>query len=206
MAQKRKTPQLIDNQLFEDEELIWWGQPIAKYSLFKFKFSELLPNLIIIGFAIGFIIFSQSSSFEGFAQRIRRITAFGFFPIGVFILLSILIANIGWHLLKPFRDWYNSKRTYYALTNKRAMIIKQIHATDVQSFYNEQMKQLQVSSYGNGIGDIIFSIQTRTRKLHSRTQKTVSYEVKEGFHAIPDVRTVEDFITQIFFGDDEKHK
>lgn len=224
MPQKRKTPQLVDDQLFDDEELVWWGRPIPAYTLRKIKILPLLPQLFIIAFAIFFIVMSQNM----FDSDFGRNDSFLFTVVPIFFLLvpSIMILSALWQLSKPVRDWYQVTRTTYALTNKRAMIITHFNATNVQSFYDEQVKQLQVTTYGNGVGNIIFATETRTRQVMSGqssslnmnftnnginfssgpNHKIVSHQVEEGFYAIADVRVVEDFIIQIFFDDDDTVK
>ncbi|MGB7342350.1 MAG: hypothetical protein WBC91_25865, partial [Phototrophicaceae bacterium] len=215
--------QLVDDQLFEGEELIWWGRPIPAYTLRQTKILPLLPQLFIIAFAIFFITMSQNMFSDGFGRNDDSL--FRVIPILFLLVPGFMIFTAVWQLSKPARDWYQFTRTTYALTNKRAMIITHFNSTQVQSFYDEQMKQLQVTNYGNGIGTIIFSTQTKTRQVYSgrsgslnmnftddgvnfssgRQQRTMNYQVEEGFYAISNVRVVEDFITQIFF-DDEKEK
>lgn len=57
MKQKLKPNSLIEDELFDDEELIWWGQPIAHYLMRNI-------NLRHIGFAIFMLIFASFFYFQ----------------------------------------------------------------------------------------------------------------------------------------------
>ncbi|MEM9953401.1 MAG: hypothetical protein AAF846_17470 [Chloroflexota bacterium] len=229
MVQKQKTPQLIDSQLFEDEHLVWWGQPVPSYIARRVRLGELLPNILAIGFAIFFIIFTQNmlAEMRGFESLGRSGMGNLFetmFPIFFLAIPLIMIGSAAWSASKPLRDWYLATKTYYALTNKRAIIIVDAFSTEVRSYYDEQMKQLDVKHYNDGIGDIVFASKTKTRTYRhgkrgginvsftddgpqvftGQRHNTVSYQVPEGFFAVPDARIVEDFIAQMFFDDDKK--
>lgn len=226
MAQKRKSPAIIELQLFDNEELVWWGQPVALYSLRKVDILGSAMSVFIIGFAIFFYMQAREmftdNRFRGFGEPSAIETILPFF----FTLIPALMVLAGlWNISEPIRNWIIANRTYYALTNRRALIIKELFATHVQSFYDENIHKMQVKNYGGvGVGDIIFASETATRQYTDRNSgfgvsftddgmkfgdqtRTTTTQVLHGFHAIQDVRVVEDYISQIFFDDaDVKEK
>ena len=221
MAQKRKSPEIIDLQLFDNEELVWWGQPVAIHSLRKVDIVGTAMSLFIVVFAIFFYLQAREmftdNQFRSFGQPSMIETIMPFF----FTLVPALMVLTGlWNISEPIRNWIIANRTYYALTNRRALVIKDLFATDVRSFYDENIHRLQVKNYG-GVGDIIFATETVTSQYKDHNNgfrvsfndngvnfgnqtRTTTTQVSHGFHAIRDVRVVEDYISQIFFDDSEE--
>lgn len=225
MKQKSKPNPIIEDELYDDEELVWWGQPVAHYLMRNINLPQMGMAIVMIIFASFFYLQTQnmfSESSFGFGQG----SSFpSFLPLLFTLVPAIMVLGSLWTLSTPLQNWIKGQRTYYALTNKRAIIIEQLFSKTVQSFYDEQIEQMQVTTYAGGVGDIIFATDTVQRQYTSSRRNrgmsitfedggmrvgsnprthTVTYQIQQGFRAIPDVRVVEDFISQIFFTDDDK--
>lgn len=223
MNRKAKPNPLIEDELFDDEELVWWGQPIAHHLMRKISLPQMGMAIFMLVFASFFYLQTQEM-FSGSRSTFGGRSSFpSFLPILFTIVPAFMALGSLWTLSTPIQQWIKGRRTYYALTNKRAIIIEQLFSKTVQSFYDEQIEQMQVTTYVGGVGDIIFATQIGQRQIRSgrrnglnitfedggmnvssgRRTRTVTYQIQQGFKAIPDVRVVEDFISQIFFSDDD---
>lgn len=223
MKQKSKPNPLIEDELFEDEELVWWGQPIAHYLMRNISLPQMGMAIVMIIFASFFYLQTQEMFSESSFSFGRRSSFPSFLPLLFTIVPAVMVLGALWTLSTPIQQWIKGQRTYYALTNKRAIIIEQLFSKKVQSFYDEQIEKMQVTTYAGGVGDIIFATATVQRQITSSRRnrgmsitfedggmrvgsnprtRTVTYQVQQGFRAIQDVRVVEDFIAQIFFSDD----
>ena len=112
---------------------------------------------------------------------------FAFFPLfGVpFLLVGLGI------MLTPVWIWLGAKKTIYAISSDRLVIIK---GNRVQSFEPDEIDELERRETSDGRGDVIFSrdlVRSRSRR-GSRTRVR-----KIGFFGIPEVRRVEDEIRRL---------
>lgn len=92
-------PEIISAELYDDEELVWWGQPVASYLARQVSIPSIAMSAVMAIFAVGFFLFAQdmfaeasTSSFGGFGSR-RGVPAifplmFTLIPVLCFLLLS----------------------------------------------------------------------------------------------------------------------
>lgn len=108
--------------------------------------------------------------------------AFRFFMIGmgIFITLSFLL------------DAGRSFFTWYAITNKRLLIVRKLFwSSEVESYYNQDIDFVMKTKWKNGSGNIVFKrIREKSGKGYSNTDI--------GFFGIKDVEQVERLITRVF--------
>ncbi len=225
---KQKAPDLISAELYDDEELIWWGQPIASRLALQVNYTSIFMSLILAVFAIAFFTLSQemmssNSSFGSFG-RSRNSDGIRSFVSLMFILVpGFMFLGSAWSALEPVRKYIIGLRTYYMLTNRRAVIVTNLFSKQVRSFYDENVTKIEVRRFGNDSGSLIFATEQMTKQVQSgsrngfnvtfengdvnfgvgRRTRNVTYQVKHGFMAIHDVRTVEDLVSQVFFENNE---
>lgn len=112
---------------------------------------------------------------------------FSFFPLfGV----PFLLVGLGM-MLAPVWIWMAAKKTVYAITSERLVIIR---GNRVQSFEPDEIEELERREGGDGSGDVIFNrdiVRSRSRR-GSRTRVR-----RIGFFGIPEVRRVEDAIRRL---------
>jgi len=198
--QKRKAHPLpiIADELYDDEVLHWQGQPSPRSALFRVQWGSVIMGLAVMAFAIFFLVMSQNAfnqtSFTG--RSVGPPTAFRLF----FLAIPGVICLTGlWQAAAPIRQAFTATRTYYALTNKRAIVIMQTASKQVRSYYDEHINRIQTRSYGDGSGDVIFSTHLEDRTVYrNKRSYTQTVTVQDGFFGIRDAREVEDLLTQIF--------
>lgn len=226
---KQKTPDFISAQLYDEEELLWWGQPIASRLALQVNVMSIVMSAAMAIFAVGFFVISRDmmSDMPGSFGRSSNGSGIRSFVSIMFIIVpGMMFLGAGWQAIEPLRKYVMGLRTYYMLTNKRAIIINNLLSTQIRSFYDENVNKIEVHHFGNDSGSVIFSTEQMTRQVRrgnrngfnvtfgddgvnfSAGQRTrnVNYTVQHGFMAIHDVRTVEDLVSQVFFEGDEKKK
>lgn len=109
----------------------------------------------------------------------------------VFPLFGVPFALVGLGLmLSPVWLRRKLKRTGYALTNRRALLIEGglFGSRLVKSYAPEDLSDLERVERANGSGDLVFErVATRVQSDDGRRVRTAP----RGFLAIPDVRDVE---------------
>ena len=120
----------------------------------------------------------------------------GFFIL-VFLSVGFLI------LLSPLRAAARARRTYYAITDQRVLIISKFRRRSVASYAPCSINFLEVTERASGFGDIVFRRNVFARGSPPDTESGWGendegtpkiYEVGRttiGFFGIPEVRRVE---------------
>lgn len=224
-VRKQKAPEVIESELYDDEELIWWGQPIPSYAARNVNMLSIMMSLVMAAFAFGFIAFTQEMFADSpFRSSSRNSGMFSIISVMFILIPGVMFLGSIWQVISPLRNWFKATRTVYALTNKRAIIITHMLSRNVQSFHDEHVTKLQTRSYGGGVGDVIFATEQVTRQYRDHRNngfhvtfgeggtnfgfgprtRTTTFQVNHGFMAIPDARVVEDFVSQVFFSDQDE--
>ena len=112
------------------------------------------------------------------ARRSLLLTVFGiFFLVGGYLVLS------------PVWAGRSAQRTAYALTNRRVIVCSQsLFSLAVQSFTADQLGRMYRKERPDGTGDLIFYESAWQDSEGHRNVRAV------GFHALPNVKGVEDLI------------
>jgi len=146
---------IISKELLPNETILWNGQPslektFTKFDIFLVPFSILWGGFAIIWFVIATVVGG----------------IFGLFGIP-FVVIGIYIM-FGRFLVKK----ENKKRTYYAITNARLLVIKTDHKGNKKSLHSAQIHSItgEVVSYDKkGIGTIVFGTTPYWFRMYQNT-------------------------------------
>jgi len=175
----------LGRELRSDERLLWSGRPRPWYLM-----RAALPLAL---FAIPWIAFSLfwMAGAAGFRVPDLRAGRFALFPLfGLpFLIIGVLM------LVSPLWARSQAKRTIYAVTSQRLLILVYGRSTSVRSFDPTVLGPIQRSDRPDGTGDLLFPDQTllNTTRGYSRLQAMTT-----GFVGIIDVRLVHDLIRTTF--------
>ena len=174
----------VQSEVADGERLVWVSQAVPRY----FTAATIAPMLFAIpwtGFAVfwtvtAFVATRKASGDDAMSGALRYL-----FPLwGVpFILVGLAM------LSAPVWMARRLKRTVYALTDRRAVILAPgwFGSRKVRSFTPEALASMERVERPDGSGDLIFEEYTQRRGSSSHT-------VRHGFISVPRVRDVEDLL------------
>lgn len=133
-------PELFKDELLNNEKIMWIGQPETSVI---FTSEDFLPTL----FGLIFLILGVVS--EMFAAKDGEL---------LIILFCLLFVIIGIYLLfgRFIQKRYAKKRTYYAVTNQRVLILTHFMSRSLQSKYINKVSDINKIVSKKGIGTIHF--------------------------------------------------
>lgn len=142
----------IEKELEPGETIEWIEQPIARF------FTRSTVGIALAGLlSLGFIAFWLYGWLEMTTLRGARITdpmsnwirnGGGF--VGIFGLLMAIVP-----LSVPLLHWLEMRGTLYALTNRRAILLKPGSPRVVQSFFPRELAMIERRDNADGSGDLI---------------------------------------------------
>ena len=91
----------------------------------------------------------------------------------------------------PLWQYWRGRKTIYAVTNERLLIITGGILSSVKSYTPADIDDIERKESPDGSGTIIFARKKRSGG------KGGSYTVKIGFFGVPDVRKVERYIIEL---------
>jgi hypothetical protein len=170
--------QIVNRQLDPGEGVLWSGAPNpGRLAL------SALPAMV---FGVPFTAFAVFWMWTAYSATSRIPSRGG--PWSLFPLFGIPFLFVGLGMLTaPLWAFLAARRTMYAVTNQRALIVGCFLSTTVKSFVHSEIHDIQRVERSDGSGDIYFAsrdIATRNGVMHQRI----------GFLGVPDVRTVEQLI------------
>lgn len=172
----------VNAELRPGESIVWAGQPNpnrkmrAGFLLWLFFIPWTLFSLLWTVGVGGLSLLSGSAGIDNF--------------LALFGLPFVLIGFGG--LLSPVWMRMDAVRTVYVITNQRVFTISGVLGTKYRSYYPDQMQFVERQENSDGSGNLIFSRNTyRDSQGSSRTKE-------EGFYAIPNVKTVERHLENLF--------
>lgn len=134
------------NDLANGEYIVWAGQPVPKLinrsDIFLIPFSIIISGFAIFWEIMALYAFRQTGSGMG---MIFPIFGIPFILIGLYLLFGRFI----YRKLKY-------KRTFYALTNQRVMVLNTFFGKNLRTQLLNQIPALNKSVSANGIGSITF--------------------------------------------------
>ena len=146
---------LIDSGLLEQgEEILWYEKPNIK--LFH------ICDIILIPFQL--LVFGSIMYFSSLFILKQHIFSIEFVFILVFFLLSVY-GVFGRTIGKVITQ---SKTTYY-LTNKRAIIVKNLKKTVIRSKYFNSMKMINYKVKKNGRSRVVFDFSPLLTPLYANS-------------------------------------
>lgn len=187
----------IERELEAGEKLLWFGRPhpadwkrdAAKNWNFKFFIS--LFALFWMGLAAQPLIqTAKYGRWPGFDELIFPVVGLAFFGGAVYQ-----------EWFKPLRLQGEAARTFYAVTDRRALVVATGKTREVRSFAPHQI-QLGRREREHGRGDVLFNDARsyereppiRSFQLHKSEKDEADKEVETGFFAIENPREVERLI------------
>ena len=148
-----------------DEKLLWSGRPeIVRFLRQRLSFS--LPAFLVIPSIVAFIYFFR----EGFIQSE--------------LLQAALFFSVAGALFQFGRTLWDCRRTFYALTDQRALIEIGV---DTRSIPIRDVQSIRVRASKNGLGDVVLG---EVRVANGEDQ----WITEEGFIAIRDAAGVEHLV------------
>jgi len=182
--------ELFQKDLLEDERIQWVGQP-ESHILFTRTDIFLVPFSIVWS---GFVIYWEIIAWESGPFAV----CFGLplFLIGLYILFGRFLYKI-----------WKKKNTYYAVTNKRILILtKKIFTRSFRATYLNTIPNIDKSVRSDGIGTITFGNQSPWGSWYANTgmdffSSQYGREVPT-FYDIKDVNRVYKMVNEMISGEE----
>jgi hypothetical protein len=169
--------QAVQSQLDAGEQLLWYGQPIARRTI-RSAMPIVLFGIMWTAFALFWMAGAAGFRFPDFSRLSESLFALFGLP---FVLIGLGL------LASPYFVYKKAKRTVYAITNRRAIVIVSGKFKFIQSYSGKDIGTISRSERADGTGDIFFGEEAGEKRT-----KPV------GFLAIPDVRRVERILIDTF--------
>jgi hypothetical protein len=169
------------------EQILWVGQPNPARMAVK-SIGGFLFGIVWTGFTVTFLMFWMgdrgSSKWPG--------GIWGFEGLAFSLLMApFLIIGLAM-LASPLYSYLQGLRTFYAVTNKRILIVETGKSRKVQSYGQGDIGNLERTERPDGSGDLAFAKQHY--KDSDGDQRT--RDIK--FVGIAQVRSVENIIREVF--------
>ncbi|MBN2470838.1 MAG: hypothetical protein JXN59_08950, partial [Anaerolineae bacterium] len=128
----------------------------------------------------------------------------GSFGIVFGLVALIILVSIGASIFRPIWQLLNARRTLYAITDQRILILDGVLNQQVTSYGPDDVEQIERRNYGQeGRGDLIFRYETRAHRVrsHQGYRRTQYRDEPVGFFGIPNARAVEQIMLDHFVTD-----
>ena len=160
--------------------MLWTGQPAAARLM-----ERALPGAAFGVFGLSFLLFWMWGTTETLRQKLSA----GATPDLLSLALAALgLVGIGFTLflvIWPFLERNRAPHTFYALTNRRALIVVEgVTENRVQSVKSAELS-LECREKSDGRGDLILTRETKGMRGKSRAAQEI------GFFGIENAREVE---------------
>lgn len=171
----------IERELDAGERLLWTGRPNA--ARWKVKAFRMWPFAFLLSAFMAFWMWGATAALRNDLQngKTPSLLLIAFPAFGLFMLYP---AGTMW--LGPWLQAARARRTFYAVTDRRALLVTAGRKRSVQSVSPAQM-QIERRDYSDSEGDLILM------KVVKGDGETT---IETGFFAIPNPRHVEQLIRQ----------
>ena len=182
LGQSHVLPELhaaIERELEPSERIAWIAMP--------------KPRLLTLGTVSGSIIGGLCTAmvlpvfFNGFppaSQTASGVVA-GVLAVGLFLLMGLSL------LLMPLWAYRRARRTVYAITDRRVIIITTGRATTIRSFWPDQLHRTSCVERRSDVGDVVLS------RLVTRFSDGTVFTDDVGLYNIHNPRAVETRLKQL---------
>jgi hypothetical protein len=135
---------VFNDELLEGENILWSGQP---------EMSHLFTGADL--FLIPFGLYVCWSTLSGFVSTVSSGLDGGAI---FFSLLMIPFVGIGLYMLfgRFIYKQYKKKRTFYAVTNKRVLVLSIIRNRNIVAAWIDRIPFMNKAVHSDGVGTIIF--------------------------------------------------
>lgn len=168
----------IARELDADERVLWSGQPDPA-RVMRRAIPTALFSIPMLAFA-AFLLWTDSTSLR-MALASGKTPSFGAIAVTAFGLIFV-VGAIG-AAISPWLERAKASCTFYALTNRRALVVIESVSRRVRSVLPAEFT-LERRDFSDGQGDVILKRQT---KGSGEDQKTIEI----GFYGISNAREVE---------------
>ena len=172
---------LFERDLGRGERIVWTGQPDAK-RIFTSADLFLVPFSLVWG---GFALYWEATvlGLTGGPPAPPAFMVFGvpFVVLGLYFMFG-----------RFFYQRWAKQNTYYALTNRRALIVRHLRGRSVDAIMLDSAPSIQVSTRADGSGTIVFGTTTPFDAIYGNTGLTFFRRgvYTPAFYDIPDVEAV----------------
>lgn len=178
-----ESQQMAQAQLEPGEQLLWHSKPDPKRYVLGSLFIVLF-GIFWTAFALFWMAGASGFLFDGSGNGV----------FSLFALFGVPFVLVGLGMLSsPYWIYRKMRRTVYALTNRRAIIITGGKSKTIQSYTGKDIGIIERIERANGKGDVTFAAITNDKS----TQKV-------GFLGIADARRVERLLLDVFKKDDSE--
>lgn len=180
--------QVIRQELSDGEKLLWAGRPDPAQAARKYIAITVFGCVWTLFISV-FLVITQkmlhqatgSGGGAGVDQMFRLVFTLG--P-GLFLLVGLgMIASPAW-------GYARARRTIYAVTSQRLMIVTTGNTRSVVTFDERDLHQIHRTERADGTGSIVFALESY-RDSNGQTATRA-----HGFWGIPHVKHVEMLIRQ----------
>lgn len=174
--------------LHGNERLVWAGQPIAS------KWARRGAAVCIVGlFFTAFSAFWMVLAILGVPRSRDNVSdtwAWLFPAFGIpFVLIGIGL------LTTPLRLAARSRKTIYAITDRRVMIVQQGKSDPILSVPFDQLKRVETRESADGTGDLIFTVtDANPPQFTARKPPLIS---KNAFVGVTEVKALEELLRTV---------
>jgi hypothetical protein len=172
------------DELNPGERIIWSGQP-RQGLLLRPADALLIPFSLLWG---GFAVFWEFGVMSGGAPFFFMIWGVPFVLVGIYIIFG-----------RFFVDSAQRSRTYYALTNERAIIISGLFNQNTKSLDLKKLPEINLSTGGHGSGTITFGTSHPMAWMYAGSgfPNMGRYQIAPSFEMIDDAKTVYQHIKRL---------
>jgi hypothetical protein len=145
-------PREILDALAPGEDLLWYGRP--SQSLLILQWSDLF-YIPFFAMWTGFAIFWEAMALSAFDASGGSLLT----PMLCFPLFGLPFVAVGLYMLgaRFVGDYLSRRRTFYALTDRRAIIVSGLLDRAVASFALDKMGRIDVIDHRDGRGTLLFA-------------------------------------------------
>ena len=178
--------QAVSPELSAGEKILWCGQARGGLQFNPINVMTLPIGVVwlLIGFVFGIVTkqpsyAAQQSSFDQFTAGMFLIACF---LVALFCIFGVFFVDMFWR-----------EHTYYAVTNKRVMLVTKWFSSKVQSLALPQLP-MKLTTKADGSGNIVFGSTGAGGFTWNRAGRTRIFTVPPSFARIDDAQKVYDII------------
>ncbi len=183
----------INDVLSPGEKVLWSGQPPRKLLIFRASDLALLPfALIWTGFSLFWEVMALASVFsDGFDPFTLCFPLFGvpFVLIGVYLLFGRFVMDV-----------FTRRRTYYALTDRRVLVLTTLRDRNVISMPLHKIDSVAIAIHRDSLGTLTFqsgnSQDSGSRKTYYASNGVMTSGGGPVFDHIESPKTVYDLVLE----------
>ena len=187
----------VEECLESGERLLWEGQPKQGVRL-QAADAFMIPFSFMWG---GFAIFWELAALGlfGFGPHAKGSSHDPMMVRLIFPLWGIPFVVIGLYIMfgRFFYDAEMRKRTWYAITDQRVLILKNLFSRNVVSFEYRNLPGLNLTERRDGSGDILFGSAPPFAAFSGAGWPGTRKYAAPGFYLVPDAREVYSRIRQV---------